>query len=89
MPPWIKDFSSLSAVTYCMTVSADSLHKFKFVAGVEPLGYKPSAHAFKSTDGWRKLQRLRAHLFGRLSELFPSRLGGIPDLPPVGQYRMN
>jgi hypothetical protein len=72
-----------------IAVSTGSLHKFKYVAGVEPLGYKPSAHAFKSTDGWRKLQRLRAHLLSRLSELFPSRLGGIPDSPPVWQYRMN
>lgn len=40
----------------------------------ELIGYKPSAHAFKSADGWRKLQKLRALLLSRLSELFPSRL---------------
>jgi DNA invertase Pin-like site-specific DNA recombinase len=40
----------------------------------ELVGYKPSAHAFKSTRGWRKLQHLRADLLSRLSSLFPSQL---------------
>jgi|HubBroStandDraft_1064217.scaffolds.fasta_scaffold04887_2 DNA invertase Pin-like site-specific DNA recombinase/DNA-binding winged helix-turn-helix (wHTH) protein len=40
----------------------------------ELVGYTPSAHARKSTDGWRKLQTLRAHLLSGLCELFPSQL---------------
>jgi DNA invertase Pin-like site-specific DNA recombinase len=40
----------------------------------ELVGYKPSAHAFRSTEGWRRLQHLRADLFSRVSALFPSQL---------------
>jgi DNA invertase Pin-like site-specific DNA recombinase len=40
----------------------------------ELVGYKPSAHAFRSTAGWRRLQHLRADLLSRLSALFPSQL---------------
>ena len=40
----------------------------------ELVGYKPSAHAFRSTDGFRKMQRLRKDLLHHLSQLFPSHV---------------
>lgn len=40
----------------------------------ELAGYKPTAKAFKSNDGYRKAQKLRAQLLSQLSELFPSQL---------------